>query len=144
MMASYGSPGRTSDLVVRVDRALFVREVNRRALPVLAQYNLRDPRWRLGEDNTVTLDATGKLPIIGTDVGVRVTTRPVVRGGSLAIELISVQSGRLQIPAARLSGLLEGLNRQIASAIDRRKFEVEDVRTSPDAISLALRVVGDL
>jgi hypothetical protein len=138
------TPGAAPDLMVRVSHNLFVREVNRRAVPELARFNLRDPRWELGADNTVTLHATGKLPIIGTDVGVRVVTRPVVRGGSLAVELLSVSSGRLQMPAARLSGFLEDLNRQIASAIDRRKFEVEDVRTSPEAIVLRLRVVGEL
>ncbi|MDP9351156.1 MAG: hypothetical protein M3P51_06425 [Chloroflexota bacterium] len=132
------------DLVVTIDRELFVREANRRALPVLADYDLRDPEWRLGDDNTVTISATGKLPIIGTDVPVQVVGQPVVRDGSVAVEILSVTLGSIEVSGDQLSGLAEGLNQQLADAIDREKYAVEDVRASEDAVTVRLRVIGEL
>lgn len=111
---------------------------------MLADYDLRDPEWHLGNDNTVTLSATGKLPVIGTDVGVQVVGQPVVRDGSVAVEILSVTLGSIQVSSDQISGLAEGLNQQLADAIDREKYTVEDVRTSEDAVIVRLRVIGEL
>ncbi len=111
---------------------------------MLADYDLRDPEWRLGDDNTVTLTATGKLPVIETDVAVQVVGQPVVRDGSVAVEILSVTLGSIEVSGDQLSGLAAGLNQQLADAIDREKYAVEDVRTSADAVTVRLRVVGEL
>ena len=136
-------PGN-SNLAVTLDREVFLREVARRAVPVLDEYDFRDPSWRLNDDNTITLDATGKAPLIGTEVAVRLVTRPVVRDGAVAVEVLSISYGQIQVSGSGLSGLAEDLNEQLAQAIDRDTFVVEDVRATEGAVTLRLRVVGDL
>ena len=137
-------PGGASDLTVIVDEELFEREANRRALSELSRYELRAPRWRLGKDNTITLQATGKVPVVGTEAEVRVVTRPVVRDGAVAVELQSISYGRIRVSGERLSGLVEDLNRQLADAIDRERFEVEDIRATDGALTVRLRVLSEL
>lgn len=136
-------PG-SSNLTVTLDREVFLREVARRAVPVLGDYDLRNPAWRLNDDNTITLDAVGKAPLIGTDVAVRLVSRPVVRDGALAVEVLSISYGQIQVSGSGLSELAEDLNEQLAQAIDRDTFLVEDVRTTEGAVTLRLRVVGEL
>lgn len=133
-----------TDIVVTIDREFFVREANRRAQSVLADYNLRDPQWSLTNDNTVILNAVGQLPIIGTDVDVRIVGQPVVRDGSVAVEILSMTLGSIEVSSDGLSGLVEGLNQELAEAIDRERYLVQDVRTSENAVTVHLDVVGEL
>ncbi len=134
----------SSNLAVTLDREVFLREVARRAVPVLDEYELRDPSWRLNDDNTITLDAAGNAPLIGTDVAVRLVTRPLVRDGAVAVAVLSISYGQIQVSGSGLSGLAEDLNEQLAQAIDRDTFVVEDVRATEGAVRLRLRVVGEL
>ncbi len=135
-------PG-SSNLTVTLDREVFLREVARRALPVLGDYDLRDPAWRLNDDNTITLDAIGKAPLIGTDVAVRLVSRPVVRDGALAVEVLNISYGQIQVSGSGLSGLAEDLNEQLEQAIDRVTFRVAVGRATGGAVTLRVRVVGE-
>lgn len=137
-------PPQRADLTVRFDRALFVREANRQIADVLARYDLRDPRWLFGADNTLTLLTTGRVPIVGEDVEVRIEARPVVRGGGAAVEILRITYGSIEVSGEQLAGLADDLNAQLAAALDRDRFRVEDARVTPDAIVVQLRVIGRL
>lgn len=133
-----------ADLTVRFDRDLFVREANRQVTDILARYDLRDPRWLFGEDNTLTLLTTGRVPIVGEDVAVRIEARPVVRGGAAAVEILRITYGSIEVSGGQLAGLADDLNAQLAAALDRDRFRVEDARVTPDGIVVQLRVIGEL
>ncbi len=136
--------GGRPDLTVNVSRELFEREATRRAGPTLAQYNLREPHWELGDDNTITLSATTTIPLLEMDVNVRVLTQPVVRDGALAVEITQIDYGRISVGGDPLAGLADELNKQLAAAINPQKFQVTGVRTSTDSIELTMQVVGTL
>ncbi len=137
------APGK-SDIALTLDREFLVREANRRVGPTLQRYDLRDPEWRLGEDNTIVLDATGKLPVLGSDVDVSVLSSLAVEDGVVRVKVETVDYGLIEVSGDQLSGLAEDLNKELADAIDRRMFRVEHVETLPNAIVLRVKVVGDL
>jgi hypothetical protein len=129
---------------VTVLKEVLVAVANKQAADTFEKYRLRDPRWTLGDDNTVTLDATATLPALGADVAVRITSVLVARGGALQVDVLSIALGGITVTGGALAGLAGDLNRDLASAIDPTRFEVQDVRTTPEAVTLRLRVVGDL
>lgn len=138
-------PGRSEpDISVAVSQKLVSTEAERRLTPVLAEYGLRNPRFNLQRDNAFTVDATATLPILGTDVSARAAGRVVVRDGGLAVLVDSIQYGMLPLPADQFTELTQGLNRSLADAIDRKRFQVEDVATTDGGITVKLKVIGPL
>ena len=132
-----------SDLSMTISRELLVREANRRAGATLRSYDLSDPRWELGEEDTLTLDALGKLPVLGTQVRVRVLGQLRAEQGVVRVQIRSVEYGAIRVSGDAIAGLADELNRELAGAVDRETFAVEDVETTPEAIVLRLRVVGE-
>lgn len=134
----------TSDLSLTISRELLVREANRRAGDTLRAYGLSDPKWELGEDDTLTLDALGQLPVLGTEVRVRVIGQLRAEQGVVRVAIRNVDYGAIRVSGDAIAGLADGLNRDLAGAVDRETFAVEDVETTPETIVLRLRVIGEL
>lgn len=134
----------TPDVTLSISRDLFAREANRRLGPTLNQYRLKSPDWELGDDNTITLTATSTLPVLDLDVHLRVISQPVVRDGALAIDVHSIEYGRVIFGGDPFKGLADDVNKQLATAVDRRRFEVEGVQTDVNSLTLQLRVAGNL
>ncbi len=134
-----------SDLTMTIGKEVLVQMANKQAADTFEQYGLRDPQWTLGDgDNTVTLNAKGDLPAVGTDVDVQIVSLLVARNGVLQVDILSVALGGITVTGGALSGLAEDLNQDLAEAVDLNRFAVQDVHTSPEYVTLRMRVVGEL
>lgn len=136
--ASTGAP----ELTLLISRDVFVREANRRVEPVLRDYDLRDPQWELRNDNSIILNAARNLP--GPDMQVRITMQPVVQNGALAVDIVSVGSGLINLGAGPFDGVAEDVNKELATLLERDKYEVQSVKTTPEGVTLGIKVLGEL
>jgi len=132
------------ELTLSISRDLFVREASRRIQPTLEKFSLREPQWELGQGGAILLNVMTTIPIVRTDVNVRIGAQIVERNGGLAVEIREIQVGRLGARGGFLNGLAESLNDDLSNVINPARYELTSVETYADRIELRLRVVRTL